>query len=150
MNDKSGLTAIKRTTMSVPMKWLVDNGHVSESDYGLDYGCGKGFDADALRFDGWDPNHRPDTPLDEIGYEVVTCNYVLNVIEDPAVRLECEKKVISLLEPTGRAYLSVRNDKKELKGKTSRGTWQGVVEPQLKGWKLIEENARFKVWSYTH
>jgi DNA phosphorothioation-associated putative methyltransferase len=57
----------------------------------LDYGCGLGADIRGLRemgFDawGWDPVHAPDGLLTEA--EVVNLGYVLNVIEDPAERLE--------------------------------------------------------------
>lgn len=65
----------------------------------LDYGCGRGGDVDRLRqlgrrATGWDPTHRPDTPLIEA--DVVNLGYVLNVIEDKAERRDALRKAWSL------------------------------------------------------
>lgn len=146
--DKSHLTAITRKKLSKPMQWLVDKDLIGEGDIGLDYGCGKGFDADFLGFDGWDPNYRDDTRELRTEYDVVTCNYVLNVIEDEEERKKVEARIIDKLAPNGVAYVSVRNDTNALNGCTSRGTWQGEVEPFYEGWILIEVNSKFKMWKY--
>ena len=148
--NKSHLTAIKRKTLSLPMQWLVDNGHIKKGDNGLDYGCGRGDDADALYFAGYDPHHR-NVDLnaggsDKAFFDVVTCNYVLNVIEDKNDRFAVECNLI--FRARRKAFISVRNDIKLLNGHTSKGTWQGVVEPESKKWKLIETNAKFKMWMY--
>ena len=47
-------TAIKRNKISAPVRFLYDNGLI----YGktLDYGCGRGFDTEALQITGYDPN----------------------------------------------------------------------------------------------
>ena len=57
----------------------------------FDYGCGQGSDVRGLKglghdAHGWDPVHRPDGQKREA--DVVNLGYVLNVIEDPAERLE--------------------------------------------------------------
>lgn len=147
--SKSHLTAMSRKKLSGPMKWLVDHGLIDETVHGLDYGCGKGFDADFLGLDGWDPHHRSDTKGLSFAYDIVTCHYVLNVIEDPEEREETEVKIIGHLKPGGVAYVSVRNDTNALNGCTSRGTWQGVVEPVTPGWELVTSNSKFKMWKYT-
>ena len=56
----------------------------------LDYGCGYGMDVELLQkmgFNsrGYDPHYFPDPPSPA---EVVTCNYVINVIHDPTERRE--------------------------------------------------------------
>ena len=147
--DKSHLTAITRKKLSKPMQWLLDQGLINTEDHGLDYGCGKGFDANFMGFDGWDPNHRDDTRGLSTEYDVITCNYVLNVIEDDEERKNVEARIIDKLARGGVAYVSVRNDTNALNGCTSRGTWQGVVEPFHEGWQLIKVDPKFKIWKYT-
>jgi hypothetical protein len=131
------------------MKWLMKEGLVEHGMHGLDYGCGKGYDADNLGFDGWDPHHRPDTKNLSMSYDVVTCIYVLNVIEDKEEREETEVRIIGHLNPGGVAYVAARNDRDALNGCTSKGTWQGAVEPITPGWELVESNSRFKLWKFT-
>ena len=143
--SKAHLTAISRKKLSSPMQWLLKKGLIDKCLKGLDYGCGKGFDADAMGFDGWDLHHRKE-PYPSTEYDVVTCNYVLNVIEDPDERKKVEGEVFRLTAKGGTAFISVRNDKDALNGYTSRGTWQGVVEPLTEGWTLIESNSKFKLW----
>jgi hypothetical protein len=74
-----------------PVKTLIEYAQLSPGSSFLDYGCGRGADIRGLRelgFDasGWDPVHAPDGPRAEA--DVVNLGYVLNVIEDPAERLE--------------------------------------------------------------
>ena len=57
----------------------------------FDYGCGQGADVNGLRAlgyeaNGWDPVYRPHCSL--VTADVVNLGYVINVIEDPAERLE--------------------------------------------------------------
>jgi len=84
-------TALTRYQLSRPVKTLIEYGQLSPGSSFLDYGCGLGADIRGLRelgFDayGWDPVHAPDGPQAEA--DVVNLGYVLNVIEDPAERLE--------------------------------------------------------------
>lgn len=65
----------------------------------MDYGCGRGSDVaylfeSGVRAVGWDPVHRPDTPL-EIA-DVVNLGFVVNVIEDPLERADTLKRAFSL------------------------------------------------------
>jgi SAM-dependent methyltransferase len=99
-------TAIQRSKLSTPAAWLLKNGKL-QSGRGLDYGCGKGFDASHLRFEGYDPYYRPVMP--EGLFDVITCTYVLNVLppEDRiAVLMDIERR----LQPDGVAYVTVRRD----------------------------------------
>ena len=126
-NTKSHLTAITRRKLSVPMrsitKWLT---HPC-----LDYGCGKGFDADTLHLDKYDPHYFPTRPTKK--YDNITCNYVLNVVLP-----EEEKNVLtdidSLLTDDGLAFITVRRDVKT-DGFTRKGTYQRNVELPLRIYK---------------
>ena len=84
-------TALTRYDLSKPVKSLLEHGLLRPGSTLFDYGCGQGADVTGLRAlgysaEGWDPVHRPDTAKCEA--EVVNLGYVLNVIEDPAERLE--------------------------------------------------------------
>lgn len=139
--DRTHLTAISRTALSAPMKKLKDKGLL----FGrmLDYGCGRGQDAHRLGIDRYDPHFFPTPPKGP--YDVITCNYVLNVIEDPEARAEVVRRITSLLAPDGIAYLTVRRDvKKDII--TSRGTWQSgniVVEDGQSIWR----NGQFETYA---
>lgn len=109
----------------------------------LDYGCGRGQDANRLGIDRYDPYYFPDLPTGP--YDTITCNYVLNVIEDPKDRAEVVRMINLLLAPGGVAYLTVRRD---VKGEvaTSRGTWQSgniVVKEGQSIWR----NGRFETYA---
>lgn len=65
----------------------------------FDYGCGHGGDVRHLkkmrvRASGWDPAHRPKERLQAA--DVVNLGYVLNVIEDPAERVQALQRAFSL------------------------------------------------------
>lgn len=124
-NDKAHMTAITRNKPSAPMvklNTLIDLG--CNKCRGLDYGCGKGFDADYYGFDKYDPHFFPDKPRGK--YDIVVCNYVLNVIEEKDEE-ELLDELKSYLRPHGQCYVSVRADIKK-DGFTSRGTFQRTVE----------------------
>ena len=70
MKNKSHLTAIKRTKLSVPIRGLDLKGKRV-----LDYGCGRGSDADLLGADKYDPYYFPERPTGK--YDVILCTYVL-------------------------------------------------------------------------
>lgn len=117
-------TAIKRKKLSVPMRKLLADGRIIGRC--LDYGCGHGYDADTLGMEAYDPHF---CPIDLLGkeYDTITCNYVLNVLPDPYDRKMVLENIRGLLAENGKAYISVRNDLKNLKGYTKIGTWQGEV-----------------------
>jgi len=117
-NDKAHKTAITRKTLSVPMRLLRDRGLLTGRV--LDYGCGKGFDADELGIAGFDPFHRPEKP--EGQFDTVVCNYVLNVITDDEVH-GVLKGIHDYLVVGGTAYITVRRDIKK-EGWTKTGTYQ--------------------------
>jgi len=84
-------TALRRYELSKPVRTLLEYGLLKTGMTLFDYGCGQGSDVRGLqafghRADGWDPVHRPDGVKQEV--DIVNLGYVLNVIEDPAERVE--------------------------------------------------------------
>ena len=95
MNSKTAAararTAMRRQDLSVPTQFLLSMGVLTKKTSHLDFGCGRGDDVDKLasmgfKSRGWDPVHRPTTRRTRS--DVVTCNYVINVIEDPSERVK--------------------------------------------------------------
>lgn len=127
MEHNSYKTAMKRKELSTPMRYLVEEGLLLGRI--LDYGCGHGDDADALGIEKYDPYHFP-AEL-EGKFNTITCIYVLNTLPDEDERWEVTHKVRNLLAPYGKAYIAVRNDKRNLNGWTQRKTWQGHIELKL-------------------
>lgn len=123
--NKSWKTAIHRTKLSRPMGEL-DTRNLLIGRV-LDFGCGHGFDANYLRINGYDPYHRP--RLGRGKYDVITCNYVLNVIS-ARERKQVLSHIKSLLRKNGIAYITLRRDiKKDYV--TKRGTKQYNVKLSL-------------------
>lgn len=84
-------TAMTRYDLSKPVKTLLEYGMLKPEATFFDYGCGQGSDVRGLQAlghaaEGWDPVHRPEVTKREA--DIVNMGYVLNVIEDPAERLE--------------------------------------------------------------
>ncbi len=84
-------TALTRYELSKPVKTLLEYGILGTGSTFFDYGCGQGSDIRGLQgigyeAEGWDPVHRPNVAKREA--EIVNLGYVLNVIEDPAERLD--------------------------------------------------------------
>ena len=121
--SKAHLTAIARKAPSKPVQRLKATGAIVGKT--LDYGCGRGVDADWLGCDGYDPHYRPERPVGT--FETIVCNYVLNVIVSESERLAVLRDIQALLDDDGFAYITVRNDRAALNGYTSKGTWQGLI-----------------------
>ncbi len=84
-------TALVRREISKPVKTLLELGQLRRGESFFDYGCGHGGDVEAIAklghpAHGWDPVHAPDSPKQLA--DVVNLGFVLNVIEDPAERVE--------------------------------------------------------------
>ena len=91
-------TAIARSKLSAPMQALARWGFLKDTTV-LDYGCGRGDDVRALvqagiPAIGWDPHFAPDVPREPA--DVVNLGFVLNVIENPAVRRQALEEAYSL------------------------------------------------------
>jgi hypothetical protein len=84
-------TALTRYDLSKPVKSLLEYGLLKPGSSLFDYGCGQGADVNGLQAlgyqaEGWDTVHRPEVGKRDA--DVVNLGYVVNVIEDPAERLE--------------------------------------------------------------
>ena len=148
-------TARGRKNFSTPVQFLLKNGMLSKTGTILDYGCGRGYDVEHLKhegfdIEGFDPNgDYNDYDVLDVQYDIIMCNYVLNVIEDPVARYLVEQNIRFNLKDGGTAYIAVRNDKCVADGCTSTGTWQGYVEPASNKWELVTSNSKFKMWKLT-
>jgi hypothetical protein len=83
--------SMTRYDLSKPVKTLLEYGMLKVEMTFFDYGCGQGSDVRGLQAlgyaaEGWDPVHRVGVAKCEA--DIVNMGYVLNVIEDPAERLE--------------------------------------------------------------
>ena len=145
------LTAIKRTDISVPTRYLLQ--HQLLKGKILDYGCGFGFDTDELKrqgFDiiGYDYYYRPDYP--EGKFDTIVCNYVLNVLE-PYAQAEVLMNVTNLLSPNGTAYFAVRRDLTEegfrLHAIHKQYTYQCNVKLP---YKSLVANKNYELYQYNH
>lgn len=137
------LTALSRTTISAPIQLLVRHALLSRSTSFFDYGCGRGDDIAALRSqgieaNGWDPHYRPDESKREA--DVVNLGFVVNVIEDPAERVDALTGAFALTR--GVLAIGVMLHSNDTPGRpyrdgflTSRSTFQKYFrKPELKDW----------------
>jgi len=104
------LTAIVRRKPSLPLRELIKRDLIKGRL--LDYGCGRGFDADFLGAEKYDPFGFPDPPTGR--FDTILCAYVLNVV-DEITQAKILKHIAILLTPNGQAFISVRRDKDCLK-----------------------------------
>lgn len=123
---------------------MMKKGIVNETVTILDYGCGKGYDVEALKelgysisgYDKFIQDYRNDEALTR-KYDVVTCNYVFNVIEDEAEHAD----VLATLKELGeKVIISVRADEKAVNDKwvahkdgyiTPRNTFQRFYTEEM-------------------
>lgn len=85
------LTALSRSSLSAPVQMLVRHGLLRPGMTFFDYGCGRGSDVSALSSEGiaasgWDPHYRPEAAI--VTADTVNLGFVVNVIEDPAERID--------------------------------------------------------------
>jgi DNA phosphorothioation-associated putative methyltransferase len=95
------LTAIARTNLSAPVQLLIRNGLINQNDSFFDYGCGRGSDIEVLSGNGiaatgWDPYFAKVNIKSSA--KVVNLGFVVNVIEDPAERVEAIQGAFALCE----------------------------------------------------
>lgn len=128
-------TAIVRKKISTPMKFLSQQNMLTGKT--LDYGCGRGFDADALGMNKFDPFWHNVKISGK--FDTITCNYVLNTISEED-GLEVIEKIKKLLKRDGKAYISVRRD---IKNDTKT---QRVVSLDL---PVVKENSLFCMYKVT-
>lgn len=93
------LTALARSSLSAPIQLLIRHRLLTPEVSLFDYGCGRGDDLSLLNQEGfkatgWDPHFAPERP--RIEADVVNLGFVVNVIEDPAERVEAITKAFAL------------------------------------------------------
>jgi DNA phosphorothioation-associated putative methyltransferase len=151
------LTAISRKNPSAPMKWLVGEFAFASTDAILDYGCGRGCDVTWMKnhdfnITGYDPYYSPNTIQNGMKecFDIITCNFVLNVIDSSHGREGVIHHIKGLLKPLGVAYIAIRADKKKLNGYTKRGTYQTYVDIlPAHGFKLINKTGSYELYEFT-
>jgi len=133
-------TALMRYDLSKPVKTLLEYGILRSGETFFDYGCGQGSDVRGLQAlgydaDGWDPVFRHDAPKREA--DIVNLGYVLNVIEDPAERVEslvdAHRHAKKLLVVSGLINETVESDRAAQYRDgvlTQRNTFQKFFEQQ--------------------
>jgi DNA phosphorothioation-associated putative methyltransferase len=94
-------TALTRYGFSAPIQTLARFGFLDGSKSLFDYGCGRGDDLRGLQENGieasgWDPYYAPDG--EKRPARLVNLGFVINVIEDPAERLEALQGAYALAE----------------------------------------------------
>ena len=124
-------TARARRKRSAPAGWIYNNIGFDLDEGTLDYGCGRGCDARYFGIRGWDINGEYE-PLERYDtFKTILCSYVLNVIPFNEDRKKVILDIQWHLPWDGTAYLTVRNDKKNLNGWTKTGTYQTFVDLPL-------------------
>lgn len=133
------LTAISRKRLSRPMAWAKKAG-IFEGRSIIDYGCGKGYDtatlaAEGYDITGYDPHWAPETKIMD-RYDVVACNYVLNVIEDRNERINLLRQLWAMADEA--LVIAVRTNRESIKKArpykdgllTSRNTFQKLFSQE--------------------
>lgn len=93
------LTALARCAISAPVQLLLRHDLLRKDKTFFDYGCGRGDDVAALTYEGftargWDPHYAAANTA--VRSDVVNVGFVINVIEDPAERVEVLHKAFQL------------------------------------------------------
>lgn len=145
------LTAIRRTSMSAPVRWMLQ--HNLLKGRVLDFGCGFGYDMESLKsmgFDisGYDNYYSKEEPQGK--FDTILCIYVLNVLQ-PVEQAYVMMRVSELLNPDGKAYFAVRRDLKNegfrIHAIYKEYTYQcNVLLPYLS----LEHNDGYELYEYEH
>jgi hypothetical protein len=120
------------------MRWLFNADLIKGR--ALDYGCGRGFDANYYGLDAYDPVWCPASI--EGRYDTITCLYVLNVI-DASAQKNVLQQLKELLADGGTAYVAVRRDLPK-DGKPGRGCFQRYVELDV---KKVRETSGYAIYA---
>ncbi len=150
-NKFSHLTAIERTNLSSPVRFLLARDLLKSRV--LDFGCGLGNDVKLLQqkgldIVGYDPHYVPIYPTGK--FDTIVCCYVLNVLRAEE-QAEVLMNVSHLLAPGGKAYYAVRRD---LKKEGFREHYVHKVPTYQCNVKLpfksIELNEYCEIYEYVH
>jgi hypothetical protein len=142
MGSSSWKTALTRKKVALPIRKHLLATLSDPCRRTLDYGCGKGFDADRLGMFKYDPHFFPEAPCGP--FWNVYCGYVLNVVSVKEGQ-QIVDDIHDLLGKRGRAFIVVRRDVKKA-GLTSKGTYQRNVI--LKGASTMYRCSKYHVYSF--
>jgi diadenosine tetraphosphate (Ap4A) HIT family hydrolase len=153
-NKFSHLTAIERTKLSSPMRFLLTKNLLDRRI--LDFGCGWGNDVkllaqQGLEIEGYDPHYAPTYPTGK--FDTIVCCYVLNVLM-PAEQANVLMNIAHLLKPGGKAYYAVRRDLKKEGFREhyihKKPTYQCNVKLPFKSIELTEYSEIYEYIHYNH
>lgn len=130
-------SAISRKTMSKPTQWLLKNNLIKGKT--LDFGCGKGKDADLLKCDRYDPYFFPNPPKNK--YDTIICQYGLNILP-PKKRIKTINQMKNLINKNGSIFITVRRDIKTIK----KGKGNTKQYPVYLNLRSIYHNANFEIY----
>lgn len=124
-------TAISRNKASTPTKLVFEKGYIEPGTIVFDWGCGKGKDDEWIASKGYnvigfDPFYAPEQHPDKTDFskiDVIICNYVLNVIEEPEERKELIQKILKKAKKDTTIIISVRKDK-EINKSAQKSKWK--------------------------
>lgn len=133
-------TAIGRTKPSAPARWLKEKGLIKGR--ALDFGCGRGKDAEVYKLDRYDPFYFP--RIIKGKYDTILCTYVLNTLDKKSMDMVIDT-IRRRLEPSGTAYITVRRDIKK-EGVTSKNTLQRNIVLKF---PVKYENSAFCIYEVT-
>lgn len=147
----SHLTAISRTNLPVPVRWLLGQGMI-HGDV-LDYGCGKcqtlnetwSKSPGIQKIHSYDPHYQPVMP--EGLFDVILCTYVLCTVKEEDqnyILWDIQRR----LKGNGVGFISVRNDEpKQGWGYSSRNTFQRQVI--LSFLYQLRETSQYRIYLLT-
>ena len=101
---------MQRSKVSLPIRKHLMDEMTDPCKRRLDYGCGRGYDADSLGMFKYDPHFFNNKP--EGKFHTVWCGYVLNVLNKQEGQ-EVVDEIKALLHDRGMAYVAVRRDMKD-------------------------------------
>ena len=118
------LTALKRKSLSVPMRELLNRGIFKGNC--IDFACGYGDDfkflihkdINIVGYDKYNLEFKNDNSLKDT-YDILTCNYCFNVIP----KQEHDELLDQIKKLSRNIYISVRSDSKSIKY-----TWKYIKE----------------------
>jgi hypothetical protein len=144
-------TAIHRTRVSAPLRWLLDNGLIVGST--CNWGEGYAYqDTIAMNGEAYDPNSKylDRRVMPTRRFDTIYCGYVLNTLTAPEA-LDVMITVRNHLHVGGTAYFAVRTDK--IAGTpfedgviTKRGTFQCSYKPYLPKLNVIHRTGHYAIF----
>jgi len=140
-------TAIPRKHLSAPLELLEAYRSKDQELKTLDYGCGRGQDADRNGWDKYDPSWFPeDKDLSYYDYDIVLCTYVLNVIKEESDRIEVLKELKRYLKSDGIIAVTVRRGFKETDKQFN------ITKEFMKSQGFISwyKKKNFEIFKFTH